>query len=547
MKRGWIALLAGLSAGALLVCCVAGLVLSFGLVSLPTAGVTQPPVAALTQPPPVPTVPLASPVIVATPTTAPPTERTVSVTALAYNAARAEGSTQRAQVIIRPKSDSIVRVGFLERTAVGIGATWRSAAWTATTAAALMLGVDLSAYDIAFDTGAELIDGPSASGLMTVAVLAGLLGDDVRADAAMTGTINPDGTIGPVGGVPQKIEGAARDGKKLVVVPIVNRNSVDLKSKKTVDVVEWGRNLGVEVRPVSTVYEAYEILTGKKLPRPAGAPRAALSSRATAQFTAATNVLLARYNQEMQRYNALPENIRQGRAESVSSATQSAQTCSKYLAQGLPEIAFQHGFEALSAFVALNASARLDQLYLQGDYPGMVAQAQAAEKALPLNAALDRLKAQTPRTATDAIALMDAYSDQAAAFALTAEGDLLLIGVAKAMPTGKPSEEWLNTLYRANGDFANASVYLELVDQLLTTYIGFGQSSAPSEARAAVMAETLHRAAEANLAYFESILDDNARTLNVDAAKLRGVVFSRDGDYRNAKFSLVGIPFAAQR
>jgi len=49
---------------------------------------------------------------------------------------------------------------------------------------------------------------------MTSTLLALLHGDTVRADTAMTGTINPDGSAGPVGGIPLKIEGAKEKGLK---------------------------------------------------------------------------------------------------------------------------------------------------------------------------------------------------------------------------------------------------------------------------------------------------------------------------------------------
>ena len=41
----------------------------------------------------------------------------------------------------------------------------------------------------------------------------------------MTGTINPDGTVGPVGGIPQKVEGAADEGIKTVLIPAGQRNT----------------------------------------------------------------------------------------------------------------------------------------------------------------------------------------------------------------------------------------------------------------------------------------------------------------------------------
>ena len=150
---------------------------------------------------------------------------------------------------------------------------WRSAGWTAVVVASQILGIDPRDYEFSYSVGGR-IDGPSAGTYMTVGTLAALLGDDVRPDAAMTGTINPDGTIGPVGGIPQKIAGAAENGASLVLVPAGLRYDVDGNTGQLVDVVETGRSLGVEVREVSTVYEAYEAMTGQALPRPQVSNRA---------------------------------------------------------------------------------------------------------------------------------------------------------------------------------------------------------------------------------------------------------------------------------
>jgi predicted S18 family serine protease len=56
----------------------------------------------------------------------------------------------------------------------------------------------------------------------------------------------------------------------LVLVPAGQRQSVDMATKQSVDVIERGRRQGVDVREVSDVYEAYELLTGQALPKPVG-------------------------------------------------------------------------------------------------------------------------------------------------------------------------------------------------------------------------------------------------------------------------------------
>ena len=484
--------------------------------------------------------------VAATPTRGTPGEQTIAVTALAVDTAKAEGNAHEVHITIRPKTTSGMSVGFFAQTSGGgMGPTWQSAAWTSTTAAALLLGVDLSSYQVSFDTDIAAIDGPSASGLMTVAVLAGILGDKVRQDAAMTGTINPDGTIGPIGGAPQKIEGAAAAGKKIVVVPLANRTDQDLKSKQTVDVVEWGRKLGVDVRPVSTVYEAYQIMTGKELPRPSGSGDSTLNARETAQFTAETKAMLDRYNAEIRQFNSLPANIRSARSGEVKVAADLAQKAVDDVNKGQPEIAAQQAFEALSQGASLNAAAQLDQLYAQDDYQGMVNSANQLLNNLPLDATLEHLKNQSPHTASDAIVLMDAYSDAAAAFSLAVEGTDYLDGASKQIPSGNAPKAWLDAVYRANGDFAEASVYLELAGQEANAYLGFGQSSAPSAAQAATISDTLEQAANANLTYFESLLDEMANSAGADPVTVRSAVLSQDGDYRDAKFSLAGITYAS--
>ena len=64
------------------------------------------------------------------------------------------------------------------------------------------------------------VGGPSASGYITVALYALMNNLELRDDTAMTGIILPDGLIGPVGGVQQKVTAAARKGIKNVLVPL---------------------------------------------------------------------------------------------------------------------------------------------------------------------------------------------------------------------------------------------------------------------------------------------------------------------------------------
>src|SRR3989344_157021 len=84
--------------------------------------------------------------------------------------------------------------------------------------AAVFAKTDISNLDVVYSvTGpVNTIGGPSAGAAMTVATAALLLNKPLRQDALITGTIEDDGTIGPVGGIREKLEAAKTAGYKIV-------------------------------------------------------------------------------------------------------------------------------------------------------------------------------------------------------------------------------------------------------------------------------------------------------------------------------------------
>ncbi|HEC76917.1 MAG TPA: hypothetical protein ENI33_06655 [Thermoplasmatales archaeon] len=87
--------------------------------------------------------------------------------------------------------------------------------------AGMLTGKDVSKYDFFFQVKAEspIVGGPSAGGVMTIASICLLQNIDARDDIVMTGMINPDGSIGPVGGILEKGEAAGEAGMKYFLIP----------------------------------------------------------------------------------------------------------------------------------------------------------------------------------------------------------------------------------------------------------------------------------------------------------------------------------------
>jgi len=123
------------------------------------------------------------------------------------------------------------------------------------------------AASICFEQSYSGIDGDSASSTEVHALLSALSGLPIRQDIAVTGSVNQQGDIQPIGGVNQKIEGfydvcrvKSLTGRQGVMIPVENVEDLMLRD----DVVEAVAAGKFHVLPVATVEQGIEILTGVK-------------------------------------------------------------------------------------------------------------------------------------------------------------------------------------------------------------------------------------------------------------------------------------------
>ena len=179
----------------------------------------------------------------------------------------ASGGFTPVTLTTEPNADGTVQVGITEDMAGGTGSQWRAGVWVSAFVAATTLGKDLT--DFAFNASSKgYIDGASASGLMAGGFLAAMTGEHVNDKVTMTGIINPDGTIGPVGGIPEKFKGSIEKGKKKLGFPIGMRYARSEATGEMVDLVQLAKDSGAEAVEIANVHEAYKLLTGKDLPEP---------------------------------------------------------------------------------------------------------------------------------------------------------------------------------------------------------------------------------------------------------------------------------------
>ncbi|MFE4357283.1 S16 family serine protease [Kitasatospora sp. NPDC056800] len=128
----------------------------------------------------------------------------------------------------------------------------------AATAAALnYLRLSPDQVKVKVDLGA--VGGPSAGQMLALGIVDKLAGDGKGGDltggltVAGTGTIEADGTVGPVGGVPLKTQAAARDGATVFLLPKDECSDAKVNTPKSLRLV-----------PVGTLGEAVSALEALK-------------------------------------------------------------------------------------------------------------------------------------------------------------------------------------------------------------------------------------------------------------------------------------------
>ncbi|MBU1536050.1 hypothetical protein KKF84_12070, partial [Myxococcota bacterium] len=175
-----------------------------------------------------------------------------------------KGGTTRVTLTVLPNKDKVSRIGYTEQYPGGTGGMWRASLWIAAKSAAQAVGHEM--IDFAFLGGSRgFVDGPSAGALFTAGFMAAIMGVPVKSEATMTGTVNPDGTVGLVGGLEYKFLAAIKKGKKILGYPVGNKIQKG-KGGRLVNLESLAEENGAKAYPVKDIYEAYKLLTGQDFP-----------------------------------------------------------------------------------------------------------------------------------------------------------------------------------------------------------------------------------------------------------------------------------------
>ncbi|MCB1793038.1 MAG: hypothetical protein KDJ70_01085 [Candidatus Competibacteraceae bacterium] len=458
-----------------------------------------------------------------------------------------DGKTHPVDIRIDPNPTQVIQIGFFESSAGAVGPQWRTAGWMAALVATTLLKEDLHNYRLSFTLEGR-IDGPSAGALTTSGLIALMRGDRIPATVSMTGTINPDGTVGPVGGIPQKVRGAAKSGKKRFAIPLGQRRDINLCTGNEEDVVALGNSLGIEVQEVGDVREAYSFLTGTPLP---AVPEKTLSWDLPKDIRKAYRDL---FDVWWKRYKDAEKIIAEARQGELTPEYQSIWRLGQHLADsGQEELRLGHEAAAfnrvwmavLNAEVAAQGVLGVRVLLTQG-FPGIhsYVRGQLDEARLKVESTIRALRNTSVASTVDAGVVAWIGIHLAPALAYLAQGESLLSRSVtlsrKATPKDFPEIGLL-----AFQALLQTTLTEALAESALATrgWLGRGGPSLPKGAAAErkfVSDLTLYQsAARSNVGYFDALITaERAKRKHVDLETEQAALLRNDLVYLGAQGAL---------
>ncbi len=477
----------------------------------------------------------------------------VEVHFLTYNTAKGGGNVHPTSIQIGPNSDRALNVGIAQDLSGGLGGSWQAAVWIAAFQAASAVGRDLNEYAIMV-RGQGYIDGPSAGALFTAGIMAAMTGTPVRAEVSMTGTVNPDGTIGPVGGIPDKFRAAVKAGKRVLGYPVGQRYSTDMATQKIIDLHEFATEHGVEVVEMNTIFDSFRLLTGQVFPRPEplDAKDMALPDSTMKTLREKTEIWIKRYqdyskafyDEKLQEMHDSAKRLEVARLY-FEEAQQQLKTGSIPIAYDYAQRAGGHAFTtyAYGRFVLMVRHNRFRDLL--NDVSGMFKPVGSR-----MDESFDAIKVFRPKTVGELNAFIASVEQAVGALGYVQDAirseqaarkvmDNAMALVAKKVPVEQITGEIITQLL-------NASTRYGIGLQKISKGTDFMEFRDPVEVplqipeeRLRETAKTYIAVAQANLNYIDQIfIPDFARSSQTDEDTIRGRLMRNNNQYLTAFTSL---------
>jgi predicted S18 family serine protease len=370
----------------------------------------------------------------------------------------------------------------------------------------------------------------------------------------MTGTVNPDGTVGPVGGIPNKFRAAVKAGKKILGYPVGQRYSTDLASQKVVDLEEFAKENGVQAFEMNTIFDSYKLLTGLEFPRPQALNAAdmALPDLTLKFLKERTTVWTGRYNNFAKLFYDEKLQDLYDSAKKLEVARLYFQTAEELFKAGNYPTSYDYAQRSGGNAFTAYAYGRFVALVMQQRFPDLLNMVSSMFS--PVGAALDQMfdisKKFKPKTVGELNSFISAVEQSVSALGYTQDAaksvdaarNLMANAaelLAKKVPINQIKAEIINQLLNSSLRYGIALLKLEKAKDLMELKDPNNIPLTIDPARLEETAKTYIAVAQANLNYIDQIfIPDFARSAQTDEDSVRSRLMRNNNHYLVAITSL---------
>jgi hypothetical protein len=326
------------------------------------------------------------------------------------------------------------------------------------------------------------------------------------------------------------------------------RNHVDLSDNSTVDLNEVGGKLGLEVREIHDMYEAYEFLTGDTIARPTPADESLLelnadtSGRLRAKLTAWKSRLegeVAGLKDQLRKSPAIGKQFGNQLVETEHAIDEAG----RYEKSDIPAAALRAYVRAELEATIIKDSIIFLERFMAGDIEGLLSQVdQATAIAGQVQAFGDEIVIRSKRTTVggqvNSTVAFTAYVAAQNFADLGAEGKTRALQVIEGLRSGKIQRTTEAVTY-AMENLAKPIIFLHGAEVMLNLARDFqdltgeeGQASAADLSKLGREAGAYGSAAGASLAYFDALVTEQLQDAKgMTKAQAQGAVANKELGY----------------
>lgn len=452
------------------------------------------------------------------------------VNTLGVSVSTCSGGVNQAIISYSEGMHSRTRVGFFSGVPQAFAPDSHASAWMATAVASLIAGRPLRGSTITFERpwGAS---GPSAGALYCIGVLAAMRDDPILPHVTMTGTINPDGSVGRVGGIYHKVKAAKEKGMTKVLIPAGQSTVANLCTHVRYQIADLSRQWGIKIIEVRDIFEAYPHLTGRKLFQVKDhGRRFKLPAPARAVLRDSYHRWHKIYGQHQKSYGRASQGLdpkeRAGLETLVRRAQRKFKNATGAFAAGQLALAQSlMWFAAMDMDLAthLAEASKADPDKLRG------LAAQAGPSDAEIKKRIQHIETIRLEGLNDFMTVCEAYLLANVALGLhNVSGRLLAAAGKPALKDPQRKETLLSALVMAR----LSANFLAQISEVLAAGTGYGGPPLPADDTRSAWSVGLYRAADANLMYVDrSILWHQSKDERRDVQTLRLELLSRDLHY----------------